>query len=280
MDTIPKNIALVVNPLHQTALSVADQIAILLKNKNVEYSIFTAYWPTNWIDFTEAWIVGGDGTLNYFINQYPQIDLPLAIFKGGTGNDFHWLLYGDISIEEQIEKVLTAQPKPVDAGLCNNKLFINGVGIGFDGKVVKDLRGKKKSKRTYMLAVLKNIFGYKEFLCAVNSNNFNWGKKCLMISVANGKRYGGGFQVTPQSVVDDGMLDVNMVGKVHPLMRLRYLPMIEKGKHINLPFVTYVRTGMVIVKSLQELPAHLDGEYYSATEFNIECLPAHFSFLY
>ena len=101
-----------------------------------------------------------------------------------------------------------------------------------------------------------------------------------MISIANGKRYGGGFHVTPQSIVDDGMLDVNMVGTIHPLLRLRYLPMIEKGKHINLPFVTYVRTALVIVKAMQELPAHLDGEYYSATEFNMECLPARFLFLY
>src|ERR1051326_3574700 len=110
MDNIPKNIALIVNPLHSTALSVADKIAVFLKSKNIEHSIFTAYWPTNWIAFTEAWIVGGDGTLNYFINQYSQLDLPIAIFKGGTGNDFHWLLYGDISIEQQVEKVLAASP--------------------------------------------------------------------------------------------------------------------------------------------------------------------------
>jgi diacylglycerol kinase (ATP) len=32
---------------------------------------------------TEAWIVGGDGTLNYFINLYKEIAVPLVIFKGG-----------------------------------------------------------------------------------------------------------------------------------------------------------------------------------------------------
>ena len=277
---IPRNIALVVNPTHPKALAVADTIAIILKEKSIEHSIFTAYWPKNWIDITEAWVVGGDGTLNYFINRYPQFHLPIAVFKGGTGNDFHWLLYGNISVEQQVDIVLTAVPQPTDAGLCNTRLFINGVGIGFDGKVVKDLAGRQKGKASYLLAIIKNIFRYRSFLCTVNTEKFHWGKKCFMVSVANGKRYGGGFQVTPKSLVNDGLLDTNIVGKIHPLSRLKYLPVIEKGQHLNLPFITYVKSKMVVVKALQETPAHADGEAFSATEFNLECLPAKFLFLY
>ncbi|HVG15788.1 MAG TPA: diacylglycerol kinase family protein, partial [Chitinophagaceae bacterium] len=142
--SIPKNIALLINPLHQKALAVGDETGIILQQKNIEHRIFTSHWPSEWTDFTEAWIVGGDGTLNYFINHYPQFHLPIAIFKGGTGNDFQWMLYGDISVKEQVERVLQAVPREVDAGYCNNHLFLNGVGIGFDGKVVQDLLGKKK----------------------------------------------------------------------------------------------------------------------------------------
>lgn len=204
----------------------------------------------------------------------------MAIFKGGTGNDFHWLLYRQVSIEEQVEIVLTARPQPVDAGLCNNRLFINGVGIGFDGKVVKDLAGKTKGKGSYLLTILKNIFRFKAFLCTVRTEDFHWGKKCFMVSIANGQRYGGGFQVTPKSLVNDGLLDTNIVGQLHPFFRLRYLPVIEKGRHLHLPFNTYVKSSMVIVKALQEVPAHADGEPFAATEFAIECLPARFFFLF
>ena len=141
---LPRNIALVVNPVQPKAIAVANTIVAVLKCKNIEHAVFTTSWPQNWVDITEAWVVGGDGTLNYFINQYPQFALPIALFKGGTGNDFHWLLYGNVSIEEQIELVLTAEPQPTDAGLCNHRLFINGVGIGFDGKVANELAGRHK----------------------------------------------------------------------------------------------------------------------------------------
>jgi diacylglycerol kinase (ATP) len=280
MSPKEKYIALLVNPLHPKAISVAGELAGLLKQKAIAHCVFTREWPQSWIDVSEAWIVGGDGTLHYFINHYPQFHLPMAIFKGGTGNDFHWLLYGDMTVAQQVDSVLNARPQPVDAGLCNKRLFINGVGIGFDGKVVKDLHNRKKGKSSYLLTIVKNIFRYKEFLCSVNTENFHWGKKCFMISVANGQRYGGGFQVTPKSLVNDGLLDTNIVGRIHPFFRLKYLPVIEKGRHLNLPFVTYVKSAMVIIKALQELPAHADGEYFFATEFNIECLPARFLFLY
>ena len=280
MLQIPRNIALLTNPLLPKAAAAAESIIAFLNEKNFEFTLFSTNWPKAWTDFTEAWIVGGDGTLNYFINHYPQFNLPIALFKGGTGNDFHWLLYGTISIEQQVEAVLNAKPKPVDAGLCNNRLFINGVGIGFDGKVVSDLAGKKKKQASYLFTILKNIFRYKSFLCVVNTEDFHWGKKCFMISIANGKRYGGGFRVSPYSLVNDGLLDTNIVGKIHPLFRLRYLPVIKRGEHLNLPFITYVKSSMVIVKTLQQIPAHVDGEAFSATEFNIECLPGRFFFLY
>ena len=279
---LPKNIALLINPLHQIALRAGNEIARLLREKKIDHTIYTTSWPADFLDHTEVWIAGGDGTLNYFINHYPQFNLPMAVFKGGTGNDFHWMLYGDMSLVEQVEKVLTALPKPVDAGYCNNHLFLNGMGIGFDGKVVQDLLGKKNwgEKFSYYKVVLRNILFFREFLCTVSNDTFHWGKKCLMINVANGRRYGGGFTVNPEGLINDHLLDVNIVGHVNPFLRLRFLSSVEKGKHTHLPMITYLKTGSLHIKAGNIIPAHADGEYFDASEFVIECLPARFSFLY
>lgn len=277
-----RNIALVINPLHQTALCVGNQITQLLQQKEIAHQIFTTSWPSHFTDFTEAWVVGGDGTLNYFINQYPLFDLPIAIYKGGTGNDFHWMLYGESSLPQQVELVLAATPKAVDAGYCNNHLFLNGIGIGFDGKVVQDLLGKKKwtGKMSYLKVVLMNILFFSEFVCTVSNGAFNWGKKCLMITVANGKRYGGGFTVNPDGLVDDQLLDISIIGKINPFLRIGLLSAIGKGTHVTLPMVTYLKSGGIHIKAGKIVPAHADGEYFDASEFVIECLPGRFSFLY
>ena len=279
-----RNIAILVNPLpgKEKACAVSESLDVLLMGMSVQHRIFDQQWPGRLDDFTDAWIVGGDGTVNYFINQYPETKLNLSIFPGGTGNDFHWMLYDKMDLEEQVEKILTVSPKLVDAGICNGRLFINGIGIGFDGAIVKDLLGKKKrpGKTSYLISILKHIIRYREFSCEIEVNKRKFQNDCFMISVANARRYGGGFHVAPVAQLDDGLLDVSIVGKISPLKRLLYLPVIEKGKHLDLPFISYKHSEKIHIRTSIEMHAHADGEYFSTKDFQIEILPGRFSFLF
>ena len=103
--TTDKNIAIVCNSIAGAgkALILAGKIANELSQKQINYTLFKENWPEYFNGFTDVWIIGGDGTLNYFINYYPDIKLPLVIFNGGTGNDFHFMLYGDRSFDDQLE---------------------------------------------------------------------------------------------------------------------------------------------------------------------------------
>src|SRR5215207_4308881 len=102
-----KHIALVCNPMagNGKALQVTESISVLLTGMDIRHSVYSDLWPAGWEGFSEAWIIGGDGTVNWFINQYPQIHLPLSVFAGGSGNDLQWMLYGDLSVEQQVEQV-------------------------------------------------------------------------------------------------------------------------------------------------------------------------------
>jgi diacylglycerol kinase (ATP) len=278
-----KNIAIVCNPTpeNEKALRITNSIEIFLSGMDVRHKVFTTEWPEAFDGFGEVWIVGGDGTANWFVNHYSTIRLPLTIFPGGSGNDFHWMLYGDQTLEQQVEYVLQCRPQMIDAGICNEKFFLNGVGIGFDGAIVHDLLGKKKlgGKASYLLSILKQIVSYHEKPCVLQMPGETISEDCFLISVANGKRYGGGFLVAPKASVSDDMFDVNIVGKVSPIKRIKYLPAIEKGEHLNLDFVKYKKTDKVIIHSTSKLHAHMDGEYFQNDYFDIELLPKRFSFL-
>jgi diacylglycerol kinase (ATP) len=283
--TALKNIAIVCNNLAGggRALAMGRAISSELKNRGLLNTLFIEDWPANLDRFTDAWIVGGDGTINYFINKYPGIKLPLALFNGGTGNDVHAVLYKKKNFEEQLQTVLIAEAKPVDAGKCNDKYFINGVGIGFEGSVAKALTGKRKTKpgkAAFMGTILRKIFFYSSKKYKVISNEVKGESENLLISVMNGHRAGGGFHIAPESAIDDGLLDVVMVKKIHPFRRLRCLPQIEKGKHMGLSYVDHFRTKKIIITSEIPMDAHLDGEYYSAKRYEIEMLAAKYLFRY
>jgi len=265
------------------AVKLAAAMQQVLQGKNIASQIFTEKeWDRRLYSFDQVWITGGDGTVNYFVNQFNDIKVPLCIFNGGTGNDFHAALYGKTTVEAQINHVLQSSPKPIDAGKCNDRYFLNGVGIGFDGSVAKSLLGVQKfgGKTSYMLTILKHIFFYKEQHYSIASAQKKIAGKFLMISIANGTRYGGGFFVAPLAKADDGLLDVNLVKDLSPLKRLRYLPVIEKGKHLDKPFVNYYNTQHITITSDQPMQAHLDGEYLESREFTVEILPAHFNFIF
>lgn len=283
--TKEKNISIVCNGLAGggRAIAMSKKIAAELQSRNIRNTLYSEDWPDDFNQSTDVWIVGGDGTINYFINKYTEIKTPLALFNGGTGNDVHAVLYKNKNFEEQMETVLSAEPKPVDAGKCNERYFINGVGIGFEGAVAKSLTGKKKKKSgkaAFMGTILRKVFFYTSKNYKVASKELNVEGQKLLISVMNGHRAGGGFHIAPSSAIDDGLFDVVLVDKLHPLQRLRWLPVIEKGKHLHLPFIEYFRTKKLIVVSEEPMATHLDGEYYSAKRVEIEMLPGKYLFRY
>ena len=265
------------------AVKLAEKIQGILNKKKINSQIFTEKeWDERMADFDQIWITGGDGTVNYFVNQFNDIKKPLCIFNGGTGNDFYALLYGKTTVEEQIMQVLQSAPKPIDAGKCNDRYFLNGVGIGFDGAVAKSLQGVNKwgGKTSFLISILRHILFYKEQYYTITSTEKTVEGKFLMISIANGTRYGGGFYVAPLAKPDDGLFDATLVKPLFVLKRLKYLPLIEKGKHLALPFIDYYNTQKITIQSNQLIQAHLDGEYVESNTIIIEILPAHFNFIF
>lgn len=279
-------IALVTNSMagNGKAIRLSQKLHAILSKRNIDSKIFKENeWNSSIYEFDQVWIVGGDGTVNYFVNQFNDIKKPLVILSGGTGNDFYSLLYGKMPLLKQVNHVLSTTPKPIDAGTCNDRFFLNGVGLGFEGAVANSLTGTKKfrGKISFMLHILKHIFSYKEHTYTIKTEENEIDQACLMISIANGKRYGGGFYVAPLADPDDGLLDVIVVPKLSVFQRLRHLPVIEKGKHLSLPFIQYLQVNSIVISGKGKMvQAHLDGEYMEGPELIIKVLPGHFKFIY
>ncbi len=279
-----QKIALVVNPKagNGRSLKLSAQLSLLLKGKQLDHELFIDQWPGSFEGFTDVWIIGGDGTMNYFMNHYPSIDIPLAIFKGGTGNDFAWKLYGDCSAEEQFDIVLQSCPQLVDAASCNDELFINGVGIGFDGEVLQSMKTIRLvgGHIGYYLVVLKEILSFRESSFKISGDQFRADEKFLLVMINNSSRTGGGFHVSPKARVNDELLDLVLVKPLSVLQRFFYLPKIEKGKHLHFPFVQHITGTDFVIECDKELPAQLDGELIRAKRFVLSIKKKQFLFRY
>ena len=263
------------------ALALTEKICGWLVTRQISCHVFRDEWPANFEGFTSVWIVGGDGTLNQFVNRYPDIRIPLGIFNGGTGNDFHWLLYGETTPEAQLDAMLVAKPVSIDLGTYNDRFFINGIGIGFEGEVARSLTGKRKrpGKTSFMLAVLRNIFTYRSATYHICCDGQDLTESLLLLDLNNGSRAGGGFHVAPPARPDDGLLDLITASPLTPWQRIRYLPVIERGRHMSLPFVTHRRINKIVIESNTLMRFHCDGEYGEAHKLEIGVRPGQLNFL-
>jgi YegS/Rv2252/BmrU family lipid kinase len=278
------SIAILVNPLAGRGASIKfdSWLEKELTKKQIPFVVFKNDWPENFDDFSDIWIMGGDGSINYFINRFPNCKIPLALFKTGTGNDFSWKLYGELTNEEIFEKVLHAIPKPVDVGKCNNTLFINSFGIGFDGEILRSMNAIRflGGHIGYLVAVVLKIISFKEHHFIIQCGDEKWEDQFLLLIINNSSRAGGGFKITPDASIDDGLLDLCLCKKLTIFQRLRYLPILKSGKHTGLPFVTLRKAISFQIQTEKELAIQVDGELISAKEVQVGVLPKQFNFRY
>jgi diacylglycerol kinase (ATP) len=101
-----------------------------------------------------------------------------------------------------------------------------------------------------------------------------------MNTIANGRRFAGGFYLTPEALANDGLLDVCAIKEVSLPQRLRILLMVPKGTHINDPRVHYYKTEKLSLEFPSEVPFHVDGELFYSKDFEVTALPRALNVIY
>jgi diacylglycerol kinase (ATP) len=97
----------------------------------------------------------------------------------------------------------------------------------------------------------------------------------LMLIIANGKNFGGMFQIAPDARVDDGMLDAISILDAPPFTRISMLASAPSGKHVRNRLVLSEQSASFTLQ-FDEPPCYeTDGEYNRASSSTIEiaCVP-------
>jgi diacylglycerol kinase (ATP) len=74
--------------------------------------------------------------------------------------------------------------------------------------------------------------------------------------------------------MDDGLLDVCVVGGVDPFKLFCMFPTVYSGKHLNIREVEYFHAGRVRVETENPLDVYADGEYVCHTPVEVGVQPA------
>lgn len=220
--------------------------------------------------------IGGDGTMNEMAQPLIERKGVIAgIIPSGTGNDFAQILgYPNRFEEGDWELFFKKNTASMDIGVVNNKIFLNGMGLGFDAQVAAenytvDGKVKEGSANKYIWHIVKTLLFFREKNMIYISGNEKQQTDCFINTIANGRRFAGGFLLTPEAIANDGLLDVCMIKKLSLFERFRLLLKVPKGTHIKEKKVDYYQTPHLNLEFSEVVPFHVDGELCFANTFDV-----------
>jgi len=225
---------------------------------------------------------GGDGTNRIIIDSLLQEaggrPLPrIGFIPSGRGNSFVRDL-GIVDLPTAFEAIAAGKTTRVDVGRINASgsisHFINCLGAGFISDV-----GRFAAKTaflgniSYALGVIWETLRFSSHQFRLEIDGVPFEEDLLFLEISNSRMTGGTMAIAPQARIDDGELDLVVVGRMSRCGLLKTFPKIYSGSHGKHPAVRFLRGRRIRLSS--PLPELLlpDGDLDLETPVEIEVLP-------
>ena len=223
----------------------------------------------------------GDGTLFAVINGYYQNESPNRIQIGalrvGTGNAFaRDLDLNSANWQEAIRIIGMNKPRKVDVGkfISHGQIyyFLNILGLGFVADVTETANKLKTlGNLSYSLGVLYRMLALKAFKLKIEIDGKILERENIFVEISN-TTYTSNFYMAPNAKIDDGLLDITLLGKLSRIGLLKAFPKVFTGEHIHLKEVETFTARKIKIETIPPKVLTPDGELIGLTPIEVECL--------
>lgn len=222
---------------------------------------------------------GGDGTVMEVASGLIDVDIPMAILPGGTGN----ILSIELGIPQNLEKAckLITQPekskiRSVDLGVTNDEkvpAFALRASVGLEAAMLEGTDRELKER----YGIFAYIMGATQALHNIKEARYNLlldgeavecsGLTCL---IANAGYFGvPGLVLDPKVKIDDGLLDVFVLRKMD-LAQLFSLAATIVGKNELKDKAFHRQVKSVTIESDPVQSTQADGEMWGESPVEIK----------
>lgn len=228
--------------------------------------------------------LGGDGMANLALNVVAGTPTPLGIVPAGTGNDLAATL--ELPTKDPVaaagvlaDRLTGTGPRPMDAVRVTDAGGVSTwfgcvLGAGFDSRV-NDRANRlswPRGRMRYNVAILAELRVFRALPFVLELDGERWETEAMLVAVGNAKSYGAGMRITPDAEIDDGLVDVQVLGRVSKPEFLKAFPRVYKGTHVTHPAVTIRRAKTVSLAS-PGVTAYADGEFIANLPITCETVP-------
>ncbi|MCA6485150.1 MAG: YegS/Rv2252/BmrU family lipid kinase [Chitinophagaceae bacterium] len=267
-------------------------------SRGLEYAILPTHPSGDYDDvidlitakgFTDVIAVGGDGTVNHVVQSMRHLPIRFGIIPVGSGNGLALAANIPLKLQAALSLIFEGSAARIDAFMINQRFSCLLSGLGLDARVAHEFaKANSRGLISYTQQSLLQFFKAQPYLFEIVLDQFSFFTDAFFISVANSNQFGNQVTIAPQASLNDGLLDIVIVQKMHkaklPFAILKQIrgnnrlqELVESFTNKN---ILYFQTPSLVIKNPKLAPLHIDGEPATTDEsFKIEILPSCFELI-
>jgi len=197
------------------------------------------------------------------------------VVPAGTGNDIARSL--GLAPDDAVaatDLVALGHTRTIDLARANGRWYGGVLGSGFDSMVNERANRMRwpSGRSRYNLAILAELRTFRPIPYVLELDGERWETEAMLVAVGNGRSYGGGMLVCPGAQLDDGLLDLTVLGPISKPEFIRVFPTVYTGKHVDHPAVT-VRRARSVTLVADGVTAYADGERVTLLPVTCDAVP-------
>ena len=211
--------------------------------------------------------IGGDGSVNIILNQLVGTKNILSYIPIGTGNDFYRANLEDL--EDGIHDI--------DIIRINDRYFLNVACFGIDADIANDEKFIHNhfipESMRYNAGVIYHFLTYKPRKMKIECGDQVIEKELTTAVVGNAKYYGGGYNVSPNGKIDDGVMEIFLVDRLNKIGMASIILSMKNAGHLKNPALHVLTGDKVVISSDEVFGSNIDGETLKSDRFELEMIP-------
>lgn len=211
-------------------------------------------------------VVGGDGLIGRAAEGAVESGALFAPLPAGRGNDFCRCLGVPLDPVVAAHGLAHDERRRVDVGTVTtadgSHTFVCVVSLGFDSVAneIANVTPVLSGSAVYLYAALRVMATWRPATFTLTAHDVVTQHRGWTVAVGNCGQYGGGMRICPDARIDDGVLDVTLVGAVSKPSFLATLPKVFTGRHVEHPMVDVLQAAELRVDADRPFAVYADGE--------------------
>ncbi|MER7490483.1 YegS/Rv2252/BmrU family lipid kinase [Streptomyces sp. NPDC126497] len=224
--------------------------------------------------------VGGDGIVGGVGGALSGTGAVLGLVPAGRGNDFARALGlpGDPAALARV--LLHGKPRRVDtvevgSAAHDRTVVLGGVYAGVDALANRHANrsGLLRGPASYYAGGLRAVTTWRPARYRVTVDGEEHTHTGYTVVAANSGFYGSGRVIAPGARVDDGLLDIVMIGHAPRRLFFALMNELRTGTHVRRPQVRILRGSEIRIEADREIPYGADGEVDAVLPVTLRVLP-------